>query len=309
MTDITLRVLLRFYPRAWRARYGDELTCLILQSSARRSPSLRFLTNVAIAGLRERLRAMGLLGNDLTPWDRVQSGIVLVMWSWMLFVLGGIGVAKAAEYWKAAVPVASARLPEVAFTSLIVAAVIGAVLVVAGVALCGRTFAMLLRTGGWHQVRRPIYRASAISGLTAISLLGVSIWAHHLTFAQRNGHDLAYGVALLSWVVLFSGCLFSWAAAATSIVRHLNLKPHLLTLETRIVVAVAATMAATTVASSVWWVSIAHSAPWFFAGTAPGTAGIVALINLVVPVVFMLTATLLASVGARRSLRNAPFMA
>ena len=304
MTDITLRVLLRLYPRDWRARYGDELAGLILQSSARRSPSLRLLTNVAIAGLRERLRAIGLLGNDLTPRDRAQSGIVLVMWSWMLFVLGGIGVAKAAEHWKTAVPVASVRLPEVAFTSMIFAAVIGGVLVVAGVALCGRTFVPLLRTGGWHHVRRPIYRASAISGLTAIGLLALSIWANHLTFTQRNGHNLAYGAAVLSWAVLFSGCLFSWAAAATSIVRHLDLKPHLLRLETRIVVGVTATMAATTVASFVWWVSIAHSAPWFFAGTAPETAGIVAPINLVGPVAFMLTATLLAFVGARRSLRN-----
>lgn len=25
MTDITLRVVLRLYPRAWRARYGDEV--------------------------------------------------------------------------------------------------------------------------------------------------------------------------------------------------------------------------------------------------------------------------------------------
>ena len=309
MTDVTVRGLLLLYPRAWRARYGDELTGLILQASGHRNPSLRLKTNVAVAGIRERLRAIGLAGNDLTPRDRTQSGVLLVLWSWMLFVLGGIGVEKAAEHWKAAVPAASARLPEVAFAALIAAAAIGSVLVVAGVALGGRALAAFLRAGGWQQVRRPIYRASALTGLSVIGLLALSIWANHLTFAQRNGHDDAYGAAVLCWALLFAGCLFSWAAAAVSTVRHLNIKPRLLTLETRTAVAVTAAMAAMTIASSVWWATVAHSAPWFLAGTAPGTPGTVAPLNLVIPVALMLIATLLASVGARRSLRNARLIA
>jgi hypothetical protein len=223
----------------------------------------------------------------------------------MLFVLGGIGVEKAAEHWQAAVPPSSARLGEVAFAVLIAAAVTGSALVVAGVALGARTFMAFLRAGGWQKVRRPIYRASAVTGVTVIGLLALSIWAQHLSVAQRNGGNDAYGAAVLCWAVLFAGCLFCWAAAAVSTVRHLNPTPRLLVLETRLAVAVTATMAAMTIASSIWWATVAGSAPWFLAGAAPRTPGTVAPVNLVTPVAFMLSATLLASMGARRALRNA----
>jgi hypothetical protein len=309
MNDNTLQVILRLYPRDWRARYGDELASVIHESSGPRSPSIRLLTNVAFAGVRERLRAIGLLGNDLTPRDRVQSGALLVMWSWMFFVLGGIGVQKAAEHWKAAVPAASVRLPDVAFASLIAAAAIGSLLVIVGVLIYSKTLASFLRTGGWYQIRRPIYRASAITGLTMIGLLTLSTWAHHLTVAQRNGHSLAYGAAVLGWAVLFAGCLFGWALAAATTIRQLNPKQRLLKLEACIVAAVTVAMAVMTVTSAVWWVSVAHSAPWFFAGTAPDSPGTIAPLNLVIPIALMLTATLLASLGARRSIRNAPHVA
>jgi ABC-type amino acid transport system permease subunit len=138
-----------------------------------------------------------------------------------------------------------------------------------------------------------------------IGLFALSTWAHHLSAAQRNGGNDAYGAAVLCWAVVFAGCLFCWAAAAVSTVRHLNLTVRLLVLETRLATAVTATMAAMTVASSVWWATVARAAPWFFAGTPPRTPGMVAPVNLVIPVGLMLAATLLASVGARRALRNA----
>jgi len=264
MSDITTRALLRLYPRPWRARYGEELTGLILQASGG-SPSLLLKMDVALGGVRERLRVIGLLGNDLTPGDRARSGVLVVMWSWMLFVLGGIGVEKAAEHWQAAVPPASARLGEVAFAVLI---------------------------------------AAAVTGLSVTGLLALSVWAQHLSVAQRNGGNDAYGAAVLCWVVLFAGCLFCWAAAAASTARHLNPTPRLLVLETRLAVAMTATMAAMTIASSIWWATVARSAPWFLSGTAPRTPGTVAPFNLVIPVAFMLSATLLASMGARSARRN-----
>jgi hypothetical protein len=309
VTESLIRVLLRLYPRAWRARYGDELAGLILQASAGRGPSVRLSTNVALAGVRERLRAIGLLGNDLTPGDRIQSGVLLVLWAWMLFALGGIGVQKAAEHWTAAVPASQAGVREVAFGVLVVAAAIGSVLVLAGIAYGASVFVPVLRAGGWGHIRRPIYRASAITALTAIGLLTLSIWAHHLTVEHRNGHAPAFSAAVLIWALLFAGCLFAWAAAAVSAFRYLNLKPRLLAIETRIAAAVTATMATMTIASAIWWAAIAHSAPWFFSGTPAGSRGTVVPINLLIPVAFMVTATLLASLGTRRSLHNAGLMA
>jgi hypothetical protein len=231
------------------------------------------------------------------------------MWSWMLFVLGGIGVEKAAEHWQAAVPAADAGLPDVAFGVLFVAAAIASVLVLSGVAFAGGAVVAFLRRGGWEQIRRPIYRAGTTTALTAVGLLSIGLWARHLSDAQRNGHDGLYGAAVLLWALLFAVCLFSWAAAAVSTARRLNLTPRVLIVESRLAVVVTGAMAAVTIASAVWWAAVADTAPWFFSGTAPGSPGMVAPINLVIPLAFMLTATLVACAGARRALQNARLIA
>jgi hypothetical protein len=304
MTDLIIRALLRLYPRAWRDRYGDELAGLIFQASEQPRPSLRLTADVAAEGIRERLRAVGVLGTDLTHRDRTQSGVMVVMWSWMLFCLGGIGFEKAAEHWRPAVSGTNAQLPEIAFAAFFSAAVIGSGLVVAGVAVGGRTLVAYLQAGGWPQIRRPIYRAGIVTALTMIALVAVAIWAHHLTSAQRNGQDDSYSAAVVGWAVLFAACLFSWAGAAAATIRHLSFSVRLMRLESWIAAVVAAAMAAMTIATAVWWATIADTTPWFFAGTPPHTPGAVAPSNLIIPAALMAIATVLGAVGAVRSLRN-----
>jgi len=46
--------LLRWYPRAWRERYGEEFLAMVEDSLDGRRPSLRLRASVAWAGLRER---------------------------------------------------------------------------------------------------------------------------------------------------------------------------------------------------------------------------------------------------------------
>lgn len=304
MAGIMIRGLLCLYPRAWRDRYGDELAGLIDEARGNRRPSLRLISNVASSGIRQRLQRIGLVGDDLTPDDRTQSGLVLVMWSWMLFVLGGIGIEKSSEHWKAAVPAAKAGVPTLAFAALFVVAAIASSLVLAGVAVAATPLVPFLRARGWKQIRRPIYRAGAVTGLVAIGLVALSVWAGHLTATQRNGDDTAFSAAVLAWAFLFACCLFSWAAAAVSIVRQLTIRKPVLTVVTRIAAAVTASMVVMTIASAVWWAAIAQEAPWFLAGRASGSGGSVTPITLVIAVATMLVATLLASVGIRRSLLN-----
>ena len=47
---------LRWYPSAWRARYGDELGALIEDQLDGCPPTMRFSMNLALAGLKERAR-------------------------------------------------------------------------------------------------------------------------------------------------------------------------------------------------------------------------------------------------------------
>ena len=54
--DPRLAGLLRWYPRAWRERYGEEFLALVEDTLDGRRPGWRLRLGVAWAGLRERGR-------------------------------------------------------------------------------------------------------------------------------------------------------------------------------------------------------------------------------------------------------------
>ena len=130
--DRTTGLLLSLYPAGWRARYGEELEALILETSAGRV-SWHVRLDVAVGGGRERLHAAGLGGGD-APAERMRGGALLVLCAWALFVVAGVGVQKFSEHWQAVTPSADRALPAHAFDVLVVAAAIGSALIAAGVA-------------------------------------------------------------------------------------------------------------------------------------------------------------------------------
>jgi hypothetical protein len=54
LPDPAVAKLLRWYPRAWRERYGDEFLAMVEDSLDGRPPTMRLHLSVAWAGLRER---------------------------------------------------------------------------------------------------------------------------------------------------------------------------------------------------------------------------------------------------------------
>jgi hypothetical protein len=293
--------LLRVYPPAWRARYGEELTTLIeeLEPGARMSWRVRF--DVVRAGILERVRSLGLGG--LSPRERAREGTLLVLYAWTLFVVGGFGVQKASEHWQAVTPAGKQGLPAAAFGVLVVAAGVGSALVLAGVAVLLPRLAALIRGGGWAGIRRPIVRAAVLSLFAAAATVGLMLWAHSLPPGARDGGDPVYGGVFLAWVVLVAACLFAWAAAAAATARHLRLPAPLLRLEARLGAAACATMVVMTIAASVWWGSLARAAPWFFDGRPVGAHASALAWNILAPVGLMLCATSLALLGATRAVK------
>ena len=292
--------LLRIYPTAWRARYGDELANLIEELDGDAPISWRVRLDVARAGLVERARVLAL--GALPPRERAREGALLVLYSWMLFVLGGFGVLKASEHWKAVTPAAKQGLPAAAFDVLFVTAGIGSALVLVGVAAFLPRLAVFIRQGGWKEVRRPIIRAAVVSLVTAAATFGLARWAHSLTPGARNGRDAAYSAAFVGWIILLAACLFGWAAAAAATARRLSLPARLLRLEVRLGVAVSAAMVVMTIATAVWWGSLARAAPWFFEGRPIGSSASALVSDIVIPVFVMLLATTLGLIGARRAM-------
>jgi len=295
-----LRLLLWLYPPAWRARYGEELDELVGSARAEQGTA-RIALDLVVAAGRERLRSAGLIGDGITTADRERGGVLLVLAAWSLFVLGGIGVEKASEQWQAAVTGAGRALPAHAFDLLVGAAVGGCLLTLAGITLALGSLRTFLRHGGWRRIRVPILRASALTLATGVALIPLMLWAQRLNVAQRNGHDTTYAVAIALFAALFALCLGAWTLAAVTTARQLDLTPQTLAAEKMLAAGVTAAMCVMTGATAVWWGALASRAPWFFTGTRPGSAGSVLPLNLVVPVVLMLLATVLGALGTRRS--------
>jgi hypothetical protein len=282
--------LLRLYPAGWRERYGEELEELIVQTSGdgRRVP-LRTQLDVALAGARERLRATGLRG-DGSPESQARGGVLLVLCAWALMVVAGFAVQRAAEHWQAVTPSASRSVPAFAFAALVVAAVLAAVAVLAGIALALPALRAFLRDRGWPAIRRRVLTAATLTGVAVAATAALVTWAHGLTGAQRDGHDAAYAVAFAGWALLLAATLAAWTAAAVATARRIPLPAATLRAEAWLACVVTSAMLASTVATAAWWTAVADAAPRLGATT-----------QLTAALSAMALATLLGSVGARRA--------
>lgn len=299
----TSGLLLRLYPTGWRARYGDELELLILETSGGRVP-WRTRLDVARAAGHEQLRNAGLTA-DRPPTERMRGGALLALCAWGLFVVAGMGVQKFSEHWRAATPPGSRGLPAAAFDVLLVGAAVGSLLVVAGVAVVLPRVGCFVRSGGVRHVQRQLLAATALSVGAVPASVGLIVWAHGLSAAARAGHDVAYGVAVALWALLLACCLAGWTAVGIAVARRLDLSEVVLRVEAVLAAGVAVSMAAMTTATAVWWAALAHAAPWFFSGSPAGSPGSAFEPVLLVAGSLMVLATSAAGVGAGRALHAA----
>jgi len=292
--------LLHAYPRAWRERYGDELVSLIEAGAEGGRVSLRVKLDVLGAGLVQRLRSSGLAGDEVPPEGRIRAGVLLVLSSWSAFVVAGIALAKTAEHWQAATPRPDRGVPRAAYDGVVLAAGLGSLAVLLGIVLTARPLYAFLRAGGWRQIRRPVLRGLAATGLTVAALIPSVGWAHHLTNAQRNGGDFLYGMAFLGVGALAVASIGLWTHAAVVTARRLALTSGSLRRETLLAAATTSAMVVMTLAATVWWTSVDASAPAFFGGGALP-------FRMVVLTLVMFGATALATAGTFRSLRAARY--
>ncbi len=287
--------LLRVYPPAWRERYGPELLAVLEAESGSGRIALRSAVDVIGAGLLQRLRSAGLLGDELPPALRARAGLLLVLSSWSVFVVAGIGLQKTAEHWQAVTPAGRQDLPAAAFGGVVVGAAIGSGAVLLAILLATRPLLRLLHSGGWNRLRRTVLFALLCSGLTAATLTGVAVWAHQLTDTQRNGGNWLYGAAFLLLAACAVCSIAAWTRAAVITAKQLILSRTTLRLETFLAAAVTLTMVTMTGATAIWWASVAAASPTFFGSGVPW--------NMLAVVLTMLAASTFATGGVVRSVR------
>ena len=148
-SDANTAKLLRWYPRAWRERYGEEFLAMIEDGLDGRRPGWRLLLSVVWAGLRERGHQVRLASQRGVPARarRRRTGMGDVFG-------GGIRLSVLPDDFRASPSPARAWRATVVLDAVIALAVLGGVAVLAGVLLALPTFARSLRADGWPQIRR-----------------------------------------------------------------------------------------------------------------------------------------------------------
>jgi hypothetical protein len=237
--DPRLGRLLRWYPRTWRKRYGDEFLVMVEDTLDGRPPGWRLHLGVAWAGLRERARRVrpaalrrmmthdryrplhpGRHAKDASPkpvsWLSTVAATAMVSLFWfdqkLIF----------APLWADARRHARGTVAANVLTGLFVVA--GAAIAVAALA-AGPALARFLRAGGWPGVRRPVTEAVvgtvvAMAVLTPYIIMAGSLFTGP---AVRLAAALAWFIAILLSLL---GALQLWGKVATAMAGQLELEPR-----------------------------------------------------------------------------------
>lgn len=296
---------LRCYPAAWRKRYGEELKDLILATSGEGGVPWRTRADLLRSGAFERLRNFGL-GGDSPAADQVRAGALIVLCAWAIFLVGGFTLQRFAENWSTLRPDTAVTTAQAAFVAVQALAPIAGLIVLLGIAAALPSMLSLLRAGRWQEIRRPIVRAIPFTLAAIVSFMVIAVWAHQLDGPQRNGHDAAYAAGFVAMALICCACLCAWTVAAVAVARRIELTSMLLRVQARLAAAASLAMLTITLATGVWWATLAGNAPWVLHGdNAAGPASPVTP-QLLVAGTLMAFATALAAFGAFWALRALP---
>jgi hypothetical protein len=290
---------LKWYPRKWRERYGDEFVAYLDDELAGRRPTLRFLFSIALGAARERGHASGLLGAEHAPVTQVRAGSLLIFCAWSVFMFAGASFSKLSEHSAQAMTNGTGSLARIGFDVVASCGALGMILVLVGACVALPSFIALLRDD-WPSIRPRVLVALFSTTSVVGVLVPLAIWAHHLTESQRNGSDGAYSAAFVVWAILIALTLVSWDRMVVQCVSMMNLSPRVLRVEAQLAAAVSLMMVAITVGAALWWVDVARNAPWFLQGTTSATASSPLTPNLIVTLGLMLGAACLGAFGVRR---------
>lgn len=291
----TLGPLLRWYPAAWRERYGDELIALLEDMLDGKRPPITMRLSVAGAGVRERARSIGLVGDAASPSEQRRTSALVVLFAWTLFVLAGCAFAKLSEHAGSAASASASRSVGLAYQGVEILALLAGVAVVVGSVLCVQPFIAYLRAGGWPVIRRSVITAGAMTAVSAAGTIGLVIWAHRLPPATRQSGAWPYGPAFLTWGATVALAIMATSRAAAITARRLDLSDRLLGAEVLLSRVVLVAMVGMTVATIVWWRVMAAGAPQFLGSPA----------RIATVTATMLIADLIGVVGAARGSRAA----
>ena len=279
--------LLRCYPRAWRARYGEEFTELLVADLAERPRSPARTADVIRGGIVARLTEAGLCGFAPDGAERAgrRARASLASLACCAAVFLGFGTAMWSQLaigWQWSAPDTAAAVATVAMSVAMLALAVLALLAALPVA---RVVAARIARGGVRDLFGP--SALFLAGLTVMVVgsrhfgngwpgtgghpwthpgpvpggVAAFSWASTLSVSSFWAHPAAlaaFPAAELTWMALSPLALAGLVTGAAAVVRRTELSPAALRFETRLARAACLTMAVFLGAGCVW---IADRAP------------------------------------------------
>jgi len=284
--------LLRLYPPAWRARYGEELAALLLDMSACSPFDLLDLLRGAFdAHLHPELVATK--GPHTMP-TRLRASEIAVFAAFILFVVAGLGFQKSSEeIMKADASNAAINIPYLLVEG---GAVVALLAVLAGglpIAYAALRYALANR-------RRDILALFCVPVVSFAALVAYAFVALQVAngASQSTGHHLFIGLIA---VFLLGAVASTWAVAAA--IRRAEVSPGLFRFA--LLPAAVATLAMALMLAAVvaWGLALRAADPAAFNGN-DGILATSTLLTWIGHIVLMAAATLVAAVAVLRALRS-----
>ncbi len=270
--------LLRWYPRDWRSRYGDEFVGLLIAELEERPRSLRRTADVIGSGLLARCTTAGLTGQGLEGSEQVRASLAVASCALAAFLSVGIALwAQLTIGWQWAPPSTVATTAAMLGMSV-------TMLVFLALALLGAV------PIGWRVVSS-LVRADApgLRGPAALFALGLGVlivggrhfgngwpgtgghpwsvqglipggvaaftWASTLSFSSYWVHPGALGsfpAAELAWMAISPVAIVCLVAGAAKTVRRVDLSCRVLRYEARLGAAAVVNMVLFALGSASW---------------------------------------------------------
>ena len=250
--------LLRWYPRAWRERYGEELVTLVQDTLDEGRPTWRLRLGVAWGGLRERGHQAGQAG---------KATVKRAPGSSLLVVTTGLIVADVPWNLKTPLPQARAWQATAALDALAGVIAFTGLCVLAGGVVALPAFAAFLRAGGWPKIRRRVAWAAAATLPAGGGLAGLLLEARSMTSPQLS-HSWAYAAGVVGTALALIVMLGLWASAAAATAKHLKLTPQARAAQLLLGASGLTAAFAIVPADILWLAAIQPSLPWLVVGVA-----------------------------------------
>lgn len=298
-----MRLLLRLYPAAWRARYGEEFTALLEDQPL----TPRIALDTLLGALDAHLTAMWSHGGRLHVMNKLRSSQIVVFCAYICFVVAGMGFQKMTEYDDFAAA-RSHTLVGVTFGVVVAGAALSLLAVLAG----GVPLALAALRFAWERKRwdialllsTPALALAVLLGYGAFLLYVVNNGAAQFSRSAQTGVSLRDKVffALLVGGFAVAAVVSTWAVC--SAIRRAEISASLFRFARVPALVTAVVMLAVAVATLLWGLGLRGVDP----GLMSGNDGVVATnttLSWLTIVAVMGLASVVALIASLRGLRAA----